>query len=263
MDKSVIDIRSIYVDNGPYMSRDIPFVKYIHSYKERSEVPMHTHQNGQLNFMDEGIIRLRSPSAAWVVPQKRIIWIPPGQLHSVRGENVSGSWKVMIPGKFAKLLPKEISVLQSTRLLLAALESFPEKGEVIAPSRLKLLIEIVKIELASAQREEFGIILPQSKSLQFVANALLKNPEDNRKIDDWAKEIGMSRRTFTRRFASETGDSFAKWRKNNLLNRALVLLSEGKSVSDVADKLGYAYPSAFIVAFKKRFGISAGKFAKT
>ena len=54
MDKSVIDIRSIYVDNGPYMSRDIPFVKYIHSYKERSEVPMHTHQNGQILSVKSG-----------------------------------------------------------------------------------------------------------------------------------------------------------------------------------------------------------------
>lgn len=244
------------------MSRDIPFIKYVHSDQKSGEVPMHRHENGQLNFVTEGIFHLRSPNASWVVPRKRIIWIPPGQSHSVRGKNVSGSWKVMIPRKFAKALPKEISILQSTRLLLAALESFPEKGETIAKAKLKLLIEVIKLELASATREEFGVILPQSKSLQIVADALLSNPEDPRRIDDWAKEVGMSRRTFTRRFSLETGSSFGEWRKNILLNHALVLLSEGKSVSEVADRLGYAYPSAFIAAFKKKYGVSARRFVR-
>lgn len=244
------------------MRRNRPFIKYSHNTEKRVEIPMHSHTNGQLNYVNAGIMRLQSPGAAWVVPWKRIVWIPPGQPHSVRCERLSGSWKVMIPRKYAKFLPKEISVLQTTPLLLAALGSFPGNGESIAPAKLKLLTEIIKSELMSAEREDFGITLPQSAKLQKVTDTLLKNPEDCRRIDDWAKEVGMARRTFTRRFASETGSSFQEWRKKVLLSKALTLLAEEKSVSEIADSLGYAYPSAFIAAFKRRYGLSARRFAK-
>jgi len=40
-------------------------------------------------------------------------------------------------------------------------------------------------------------------------------PEDTRSIDDWARSIGMSRRTFTRHFIAGTGSPFCQWEKGN------------------------------------------------
>jgi AraC-like DNA-binding protein len=243
-------------------NRNLPFIKYLHETQKRVEVPMHSHTNCQLNYVNAGTMHLLSPRAAWVVPWKRIVWIPPDQPHSVRCEKLSGSWKVMIPRKYAKFLPKEISVLQTTSLLLSALGSLPETGQTIAPAKRRLMIEVIKLELMSADREEFSVTLPKCARLQMVTDSLLRNPEDSRRIDDCAKVVGMSRRTFTRRFISETGSSFEEWRKSVLLGKALTLLAEGKSVSGISDDLGYAYPSAFIAAFKRRYGVSTRRFGK-
>jgi AraC-like DNA-binding protein len=44
-------------------------------------------------------------------------------------------------------------------------------------------------------------------------------------IDQWADRIGMARRTLTRRFTAETGLSFAQWRQQARLLKAVELLS--------------------------------------
>jgi len=244
------------------MDRNHPFTKYLHDAQERVEVPLHRHTNGQLNYVNKGTMHLVSPEAHWVVPWQRIVWIPPDQPHSVRCENLSGSWKAMIPRDYAQFLSKEISVLRTDSLLLAALEALPENDKQIPLARLEPLIEIIKQELMDAENEEFGVTFPKSDQLRKVSDILLKQPEDTRTIDDWAKIAGMSRRTFTRHFLAETGSSFGEWKKNILLGKALGLLAEGRSVSEIADQLGYAYPSAFIAAFRRKYGASPLRFKK-
>ncbi len=245
------------------MDRDQPFTRYLHDAQQRVEVPMHGHINGQLNYVHKGTMRLLSPRAHWVVPWRRLVWIPPDQLHSVRCEGLSGSWKAMIPRAYAQFLPGGIAVLRTGPLLLAALEALPARGAPIAAARLAPLIEIIRQELSCAQNEGFGITLPTTEPLRRIADILLEDPEDPRQIDDWTKVAGMSRRTFTRRFLAETGSSFGQWKRNMLLGKALGLLAEERSVSEIADRLGYANPSAFIAAFKRKYGASPRRFARS
>lgn len=242
------------------MSRDKPFNKYLHNSVKRTEVPMHSHINGQLSYIGKGTVSLLSLQMHWVVPWQRIIWIPPGQPHSMRCENLSESWKVMVPKDFVYSLPKDICVLQTSPLLLAVLEALPVDGEVIAPEKRTALAEVIKLELLVAQHEEFGIPLPRSKKMFYVAEKIMQSPEDARVVDEWAQSIGMSRRTFTRHFRAETGTSFNQWKKSVLFGKALVLLAEGKSVAETSDQLGYANQSAFVAAFRRKYGIPPRKF---
>ena len=244
------------------MNRDIPFVRYLHDDSRRAEVPMHRHRNGQLGFISSGTVRLISPHAAWMVPWKRIIWIPPDKPHSVQSENLSGGWKIMIPRTFRKHLPAQISVLKASNFLIAALEQLPTSRKAVSPARLRLLRQVILQELMTAECESFGVTLPRDPRLAGLIGVLLKNPEDPRHIDDWAASIGMSRRTFTRFFTVQTGSSFGVWKRNLLLGKSLGLLTQGLNISQVADQLGYANPSAFIMAFRKQYGSSPRRFMR-
>ena len=113
-------------------NRNLPFIKYLHETQKRVEVPMHSHTNGQLQPRGYGTMLFFPPDCLGG-PWKRIVWIPPDQPHSVRCEKLSGSWKVMIQ-VCEKFLPKEISVLQTTSLLLSALGSLPESGHALEQS---------------------------------------------------------------------------------------------------------------------------------
>ena len=224
---------------------------------------MHSHTNGQINYVGRGTMQLITPNAAWVIPQQRIVWIPPGQLHSVRCHGLSGSWKIMTPHSYGAFLPKAVSVLQSSRLLVAALEALPKEQESIPDCKRKLLIEVIELELRFAKSEFFGVTLPRTAPFGPLVDTLLEAPEDTRGIDEWAKTVGMSRRTFTRAFAAETGSTFGQWKKALLLGKSLRLLSEGWSVSETAIELEYSSPSAFVEAFRKRFGTPPGRFFKS
>lgn len=221
---------------------------------------MHSHNHGQLIFVSKGTLRLTTPRGAWVVPQRKIVWIPPNQRHSILCKGLLSSWKIVTPQSYRKFLPPGISVLQTSDLLLAALESIPENKKMISPAKLRLLIELIKEELQSAKSESFGVTLPKSSRFGPLTDVLLKNPEDPRTIDQWSKTVGMSRRTFTRSFIAETGASFAEWKKTLIFGKALQLLSEGHSVDETADELGYSGSSAFVAAFKKKFRTTPGQF---
>jgi hypothetical protein len=118
-------------------------------------VPMHSHTNGQLNYVGGGTMHLITPSAAWVIPQQRIIWIPPGHPHSVRCHGLSGSWKIMTPQSYGVFLPKTVSVLQTSNLLVAALDALPVERASISLSKLRSLIEVIKHENVDRRDREY------------------------------------------------------------------------------------------------------------
>jgi AraC-like DNA-binding protein len=166
----------------------------------------------------------------------------------------------MAPRAYSTFLPKTVSVLRTSKLLVAALDSVPEDPKSVPAKKLKLLREIIKCELQSAECESLAVTLPRSIQLAPLVDTLLDHAEDPRSLDQWAKKVGMSRRTFTRKFMDETGSTFGQWRNALLLGKALDLLSEGHSVSETSHRLGYSGPSAFVAAFRTRFGVSPGKF---
>jgi AraC-like DNA-binding protein len=107
-----------------------------------------------------------------------------------------------------------------------------------------------------------NVPLPKLPKLWSVATKILESPDDKRSIDDWSKSVGMGRRSFTKYFAQETGLSFAVWRQKVKLQTALVCLSQGLPVKEVAARLNYS-PSAFIEVFRRQFGQPPKQYTST
>jgi AraC-like DNA-binding protein len=70
----------------------------------------------------------------------------------------------------------------------------------------------------------------------------------------------MSERTFDRLVMKETGQPFGRWRQQLQLIIALRNLSGGATVQQVALELGYDSTTAFIIMFKKAFGMPPGQY---
>jgi AraC-like DNA-binding protein len=82
-------------------------------------------------------------------------------------------------------------------------------------------------------------------------------------VAELAKAVGMSRSAFAEHFARKVGlpplGYLTRWR----LERACTALRTGlRPVADIAQEAGYGSESAFGLAFKRRFGISPGRFRK-
>ncbi len=77
------------------------------------------------------------------------------------------------------------------------------------------------------------------------------------------KKIDTSERTLSRLFHRETGMSFRQWRAQLRIHHALLLLTEGTSVTDTALACGWANPSAFIETFTALVGVTPGHYLRS
>ena len=69
-----------------------------------------------------------------------------------------------------------------------------------------------------------------------------------------ARHAGASASTLLRAFQSEVGCSPGAYWRNRKLDEALIALRSGRSVAEVARRVGYENPTAFGFAFRRRFG---------
>ncbi|ELT96292.1 hypothetical protein CAPTEDRAFT_131423, partial [Capitella teleta] len=133
---------------------------------------------------------------------------------------------------------------------------YPEKG---AETRLA---GVLLDEIQNAEHSSLQLPLPTDRRLQMVVNLLMETPAGKWTIGELAHQAGASERTISRRFKEETGMSFNHWRQQLLLLKALELLSENGSVTEVSTSLGFASDSAFISMFRRLMGVSPGRYLK-
>lgn len=225
---------------------------------KKHESPPHFHENGQFVFVETGVLHLRSTQGAWIVPKEHLGWIPKGEVHSAQTLCDAKGWTILTSQRFEDILPKKICTLKTSPLLTALLDRIVHTKDSES-FRIKA-VDLIHEELKYIETENLQIPLPLSTNLAVVAQKVLDDLSQIKRIEEWAALAGTSKRTFTRHFLLETGMTFDEWRKNAISLKAVELLSQGRQVSDIAFDLGYESVSAFIAMFKKHFGKTPTSF---
>jgi AraC-like DNA-binding protein len=221
----------------------------------------HAHPFGQLVHAESGVMRVTSTRGTWIVPPQRAVWIPMATEH-------------------------EVTMVTSVRMrtvyvVREALPHAPATSCVVAVSPLlrELILAALRLPrpypLGGAEQRLFAVLLdcmrfqdvlplhlpmPGSVHTLAVAQALQKDPADPRTLGGWAKFTGWSSRTLARSFRDETGLTFGAWRAQLRLLRALELLAQGESVTQVAMSLGYDSMSAFVNRFRRHLGTTPARY---
>jgi AraC-like DNA-binding protein len=98
--------------------------------------------------------------------------------------------------------------------------------------------------------------------LSIAINVMHKNPERDWTLEVLARQAAQSRTQFAKTFREVSGltpmEYLTWWR----MQLAWVYLSEGDSIYNVAEKIGYKSESSFLRAFKKTFNVNAGQVRK-
>jgi AraC-like DNA-binding protein len=187
--------------------------------------------------------------------------MPGGVAHRIEAHGPVAMRTLYIDASVSAGLPHEVCVLQVSPLLrelvLAAVAAGPEYAPGSAEDRATQVIldQIERLPVAP-----LALPLPRDPRLLEVARELLGDPADERTVSQWAAEIGMSERTFSRRFRAETRLSFRAWRLQRRLLRALECLASGVSVTGTAAELGYESTSAFIAMFRRSLGAPPSRY---
>ena len=114
------------------------------------------------------------------------------------------------------------------------------------------------------KQAQFSAILDAQNRLDLsffgLFDWLNNNIERAVSVNDMANFVGMSRRSFYRRFKSEIGEPPAKFVDRLRFQRAREILEAGQPVKIVANKVGFGSEAAFRSAFKNHFGLPPGHF---
>ncbi|MEU0501028.1 helix-turn-helix transcriptional regulator [Nocardia sp. NPDC005998] len=218
----------------------------------------HEHPQHQIAWAARGVIAVEIGDGYWVLPPTRALWIPGGTRH--RTGTAAGA---TMRGIF--VAPDRCPVALAAPTMLR-----------ISPLLHELFDHLTELETAAARRERaeavvfdllepvdvipIGARRPVDTRAAQVADALTRNPADDRTLGEFATAVATSPRTLARLFVAETGISFGQWRTQIRLVASLPLLAEGLPIARIARRVGYATPSAYVAAFRRTVGVSPGRY---
>src|SRR5690606_38377665 len=217
----------------------------------------HSHPFHELLWNERGASTAVVGSRVWTITPALGLWMPAGTLHS--GSAVAGTWcraAFFGYGTMTPISPAPVGV-EITPLLRLLLERLADPE---LPSRSREVTEAMVLDVLAPSPHELLVYVPTSDLLRPIAEAVRKDPGDPRTLADWAARLGVSARTITRAFNSETGTSFARWVATVRAQHAVTLLSRGWAVEAVAEQVGYRSASAFGAAFRRTTGLTPGAF---
>jgi AraC-like DNA-binding protein/quercetin dioxygenase-like cupin family protein len=221
----------------------------------------HTHPWAQLVYAASGVMRVATPSAAWLVPPTRAIWVPPGVPHaiSMRGQ-VAMRTLYVTPARSGGL-PTECRALEVPPLLRELILHVVGIG-MLDPTRpdherlAGLLLDL----LAASETAPLSLPLPRDARARGLADRILAEPGAPATFEQLARGAGASLRTLQRLFLAETGLSLEAWRTRARMQHGVVRLASGVAVTETALEAGYQSPSAFTAAFKRAFGVTPSRY---
>ncbi|WP_280266031.1 helix-turn-helix transcriptional regulator [Nocardia wallacei] len=226
-----------------------------------AEVAPHFHDFGQLRYAASGALVTATEVGTWVAPTNRMTWVPPFYVHSSRSHGQTDIRVLGVPAALAEQLPREPSVFVASALVREAYLAMTR--EPTDSPRVRLLLEVVVTELARAPKEPLRLPEPRDTRLKAVTDLLHADPASPATLAELGRRTGSSERTLSRLFSSELSMSFHRWRTLLRIQRALIELSTGTSVTDTAIRLGWANPSSFIDAFTDLVGQTPGRYRAT
>nr|WP_229259120.1 helix-turn-helix transcriptional regulator [Duganella flavida] len=198
-----------------------------HHRRAGEKKPSHSHPDGQIWVVREGLIAAQLDGENWILPQGRIGWVPPGIAHATSTYSVASVWTGYLSAELCHLFPTKPTVFRTTALsdaLLDRLTGWSANSRMSSATEERLLL-VLSDELSKSRMEPLCLPMPRHSGLLKIALLIVQNPSDSRTITDWAVHAGISERALTRQFREETGLSFAKWRNVALVKRARELLS--------------------------------------
>jgi len=269
----------LYVDSlTPHLfvpTADRPVRAKLRELSGDTRVLPHQHAWAQLAISVTGTVHLRVPSATFVVPPRRALWIPPGVEHAVTLVETAELRTLYIyqaegqcgpgPGDSTSNLWRRCRVLEVSELMRALVCDLPtEPDGGPAPSAAQLARErhvsaLLLDELRQATQLDLRVDMPRDKRLHTLCQAVLDDPLAHDSLQAFAHNSGASPRTIARLFRQELGCTYLQWRQQVILAKAVELGASGLAIGQIAAELGYT-PSAFSAMVQRACGLSPVRF---
>ncbi len=224
-------------------------------------IPPHAHDWHQLIYASQGVMWVQTAQGDWVVPPNRAVWVPAGVEHSIEMTGSVFVQTLYLHSSIYGSLPDRCCAVNISPLLRELIRHIVSLGMLDEndPPRARLFGVLID-QLSALPTIPLQLPWPVDERARRAAAWLREHPDDPDVTDEVARRFALSVRTIERLFQKETGLTFGKWRQQLRLLQALRLLAAGRPVTDVALRVGYESPSAFIAMFRRTLGVTPYRY---
>jgi AraC-like DNA-binding protein len=247
-----------------YFTDAWPIIALCETFPDSHHVQIHLHPRGQLFCPMSGLAMASTSDGTWLVPCRRALWIPAGVRHELRMEGVVEMQSLYFDTNMFRDMPERcrvVAISSLMRSLMAEAVALPITYD--HEGRSAAIMKLIRYEVGRLRELPLSLPLPTDKALARRCLKFSASPKANAKIDDWARSLHLTRRTFTRLFRRETGLSFVAWRQQACILAALPKLTAGASVTQTATDLGYDNPATFSALFKRTLSVAPREYIQS
>lgn len=216
----------------------------------------HSHPTHELVWHDIGSGMVRTGQRLWTIAGRVALWIPAGVPHSGRAHAGARQRAVHFTVDTPALADSPVTVKLTP--LLALLIDRLMTDELSGGSYR--LTERMILDVISPSVHQLVLEVPTSPLVGPIVDRMRSDPRDQTTLSVWASRLGVSTKTVTRTFESETGLGFSRWTAMARATHAVAMLGAGLDIAEVAEGVGYRSTSAFITAFRRTTGMTPGQF---
>ncbi|MFI8479186.1 helix-turn-helix domain-containing protein [Pseudomonas sp. NPDC078700] len=238
-------------------------------------------QRGHIHLLQAGSVTLKVPgNSDLLITRPSLIFMPHPSRHQLIGDESQGAQLLCASLTFDGGISNPISV-SLPDLLVVPLDELPLLSdtlrwlfseaagahcgrEAVLNRLFDLLIILLFRHLLDHNQISTGMMAGMadarlSRSLVQMHNA----PQRDWSVAELAKESNMSRAAYAVNFRSILGQTPADYLLSWRISLTQKFLSEGRSITLIADEVGYKNPSALARAFRRKTGCSPRDWMKS
>lgn len=191
--------------------------------------------------------------------QRRAAWIPAGIVHRAIMRGVL-AYRSLYFSTTLPLSTLPLQIVEVNPLFFEVIERMAFWPWGMEAAQQASLITVFGEEIQRARQENRTLKFPSDPRLNDWLDWVRKG-EIPPRLGQLAQQAGASERTISRIFIKDTGMNYQSWRQQWRLLKAMEMLSDGLSLSDVAQGLEFVSDSAFIVFFRQHTGTTPARYS--
>lgn len=209
----------------------------------------------QLYWCRDGHLQVNGPDGeVFVIGPDQAFWARRAVSHDVFTVGGTLAYRAFIreiPRGLVDVRHGVVSISEEAAQQLVRLAAPGLVGDTWTTARSRLMSGLHEQSMAG---EDSG------SAASLVAAALREDPSSDRSLADFAREHHVSAKTLQRDFARTFGCSFSRWRTQARLAAAREMVG-ASTVTEIAHRVGYSSPSAFVAAFNREYGCTPGRLS--
>ncbi|WP_308013996.1 helix-turn-helix transcriptional regulator [Streptantibioticus parmotrematis] len=229
-----------------------------HAHEAGAVISGHRHEYHQLVYVSTGVIAVRTGQGSWVASSARAIWIPANTWHEHRVYGLSSVHTLGFPADGAPLPVDSPTVVAVDTLLRELLIAGSDPA--LPASEARRIHAVLNDRLRRAHAQPLTLPAPHDPRLAQACQVVTDDLSRPRTVTWLARRVGVGERTLARLFRAEFGMTYPQWRTNTRVFHAMVLLAEGATVTEAAQRCGWVTTSAFIDTFARTMGRTPGEY---